>query len=755
MGRFFQTAPTQFVEDYIYQPPWELMQQAAAKEQQIYDAAVASTKIFDNLQIDHLQGEDDVYNVKEKQRYYAENAANIAKAIQNDPSKARQYMNNIEALSKELQKDMTTGDISKIQSSVQAYKKWQEDNKKLKEDDASRYTAAERAYLGEYLNAGGNSLSQGFRGEQVTKGIDYEAIRKSLGELKANKIKSTRQTPGGGLYMVETENGLEEMSEERMNGWMLSQILSPENLASLSQSEKYGLGTYRNSEGNIDYDNGSLFAPLRGFARAGHYSQQENSFKMSADSAAIAQMNEAGQNNRFYAELNYKKNKDAQDRIDNANKTKEEKINAYEREIAEGWIQGGEEGKKRVAFFENAKNNLLGTSGIYQSNLGSKFKSFSELQVESSKGDKDAQKILSQNLNSILKQAGINFNDPKQKVIAQEVIGLIKQNKLNKDDISNYLDKKIPAKINRTVDNETLKFLKNRSEITAQQEIKKNNQEIETKRNQILQNKNLGNDPNALKRIEKLKSEIYALQKRNQNISPDLIYKESIEEFKKGYKGYKDSNENFRNNLKTNLQEAFSNMDTKFKEKLSYSTTYETAPLNITAQSTIKSLLRDPDNTKEVTIEDGITSEPLGMTVFNKLENIVSVTTPDGYGRFGVIALDGEGKQYKITANVGTPTYRAIMNIAKANVNPNTPVGLSINYPTTAILKQQIEARKTLGQYNTQFNITSVKGNTYTIKQVGNTDKYNVYDSFGNLQTKKGPVDYVQAGVGIDINDNK
>ena len=755
MGRFFQTAPTQFVEDYIYQPPWELMQQAAAKEQQIYDTAIATAKLFDNLQIDHLQGEDDVYNVKEKQRYYAENAANIAKAIQNDPSKARQYMNNIEALSKELQKDMTTGDISKIQSSAQAYKKWQEDNKKRKEEDASRYSAAENYYLGEYLKAGGNSLNRQFKGELITKGIDYEAIRKSLGELKANKIKSTRQTPGGGLYMVETENGLEEMSEERMNGWMLSQILTPENLASLSQSEKYGLGTYRNSEGNIDYDNGSLFAPLRGFARAGHYSQQENSFKMSADSAAIAQMNEAGQNNRFYAELNYKKNKDAQDRIDNANKTKEEKINAYEREIAEGWIQGGEEGKKRVAFFENAKNNLLGTSGIYQSNLGSKFKSFSELQVASSKGDKDAQKILSQNLNSILKQAGINFNDPKQKVIAQEVIGLIKQNKLNKDDISNYLDKKIPAKINRTVDNETLKFLKNRSEITAQQEIKKNNQEIETKRNQILQNKNLGNDPNALKRIEKLKSEIYALQKRNQNISPDLIYKESIEEFKKGYKGYKDSNENFRNNLKTNLQEAFSNMDTKFKEKLSYSTTYETAPLNITAQSTIKSLLRDPDNTKEVTIEDGITSEPLGMTVFNKLENIVSVTTPDGYGRFGVIALDGEGKQYKITANVGTPTYRAIMNIAKANVNPNTPVGLSINYPTTAILKQQIEARKTLGQYNTQFNITSVKGNTYTIKQVGNTDKYNVYDSFGNLQTKKGPVDYVQAGVGIDINDNK
>ena len=89
MGRFFQTAPTQFIDNYIYQPPWELMQQAASQKQKIYDAAIASTKLFDNIPIEHLQGEDDVYNVQEKQRYYAENAANIAKAIQNDPSKAQ------------------------------------------------------------------------------------------------------------------------------------------------------------------------------------------------------------------------------------------------------------------------------------------------------------------------------------------------------------------------------------------------------------------------------------------------------------------------------------------------------------------------------------------------------------------------------------------------------------------------------------------------------------------------------------------
>lgn len=753
MGRFFQTAPTQFVEDYIYQPPWELMQQAAAKEQQIYDAAVASTKIFDNLQIDHLQGEDDVYNVKEKQRYYAENAANIAKAIQNDPSKARQYINNIEALSKELQKDMTTGDISKIQSSAQAYKKWQEDNKKLKEEDPSRYSAAERTYLADYINAGGNSISQKFKGDLVTKGLDYEALRKSMSELKASSVKSTTTTPAGNLYLVERGGKKEQLTEDELTAWLQAQVVTPENLASLRQSQQFGLGTYTDAEGKIDWKGGSLFTPLRGMASAAAYSNEESEIKYSGDSADIARMNEDGQNRRWAIDRQDKLIKEEKDRIDAANKTKEDKINAYDIKIAEAIIAND---PKAEAVWTNAKNNLTGTGGIYQSNAGSTYDSIETLQEKSASGDKAAQKILDQQLNKFLKQSGINFKDPKQKAIAQDIVGKIKQNKLSLDNLDDYFDKKIPAKINKTVNNETLKFLKNRSEITAQQEIKKNNQEIETKRNQILQNKNLSNDPNALKRIEKLKSEIYALQKRNQNISPDLIYKESIEEFKKGYKGYKDSNENFRNNFKTNIKNILTDFKDDWKDnKSKFSTTYETAPLNIAAQSSINLILRDPEISKELTIEDGTSTEELSEAKVKTLENIVSVIPPDSRGRYGVIALDKTGKQYKITANVGTPAYTAIMNIAKANVNPNTPVGLSINYPTTAILKQQIEARKTLGQSNVQFNIRSANGNNYTIQQVGNSDKYNVIDSFGNIQTKGNPVDYINAGVMIDKLDSK
>ena len=74
---------------------------------------------------------------------------------------------------------------------------------------------------------------------------------------------------------------------------------------------------------------------------------------------------------------------------------------------------------------------------------------------------------------------------------------------------------------------------------------------------------------------------------------------------------------------------------------------------------------------------------------------------------------------------------------------------------TKGIIKQQIEARKTLGQSNVQFDIKSVRGNNYTIKQVGNSDKYKVIDSFGNDQTGNQPVDYINAGIMIDKLDSK
>ena len=760
MGRFFQTAPTQFVEDYIYQPPWELIQQAAAKEQQIYDAAVASTKIFDNLQIDHLQGEDDVYNVKEKQRYYAENAANIAKAIQNDPSKARQYMSNIEALQNELQKDMTSGDLSHIVGSAQAYKKWQEDNKKLKEDEPGRYAAAERAYLAAYMNAGGNSISQRFKGELVTKDVDWNKYIDSAEKLKASVVKGTTSTPTGTGYIVEHEGKTEVMDSKKLKAFLFSKVMNPTDLASLRQSQQFGLGTYFSDPEmtTLDYE-ASGFNNFNLASQAMAYTNQENSTKVSGDTTWVAKMNEAGEERRWAIDRQDKLIKEEKDRIDAANKTKEDKINAYDIKIAEAIIAND---PKAEAVWTNAKNNLTGTGGIYQSNAGSIYDSIETLQEKSASGDKAAQKILDQQLNKFLKQSGINFKDPKQKAIAQDIVGKIKQNKLSLNNLDDYFDKKIPTiyKIEnikpdvKATDN----LYKSKLE-EIDRKILKIKDKIELTKNNsssILEKGKLR--PGYVKDLASYYNEIKALEKSKEPIQKEYTRKrkEALSSPGKNYTTNIDINEKFRNNFKTNIKNILTDFKNDWKDnKSKFSTTYETAPLNIAAQSSINLILRDPEISKELTIEDGTSTEELSEAKVKTLENIVSVIPPDSRGRYGVIALDKTGKQYKITANVGTPAYTAIMNIAKANVNPNTPVGLSINYPTTAILKQQIEARKTLGQSNVQFNIRSANGNNYTIQQVGNSDKYNVIDSFGNIQTKGNPVDYINAGIMIDKLDSK
>lgn len=328
MGRFFQTTPTQFTQDFIYQPPWELMQQAAAKKQQQYDNAIATSKLFNDIPIQHLQGVDDVANVKEKQRYYAESADMVAKAIQNDPSKVNQYMSSLEALGKELSKDMKEGDLSKIQSSAIAYKAWQEDsaNKKLKEEDPARYAAAERTFLGSYVKAGGNSISQGFKGEQITKDVDWDKLLDSAKNIQANEYSQESSGANGG-YIYKNKSDGTVVTPDKIKEHIISRLLTdPSNIAALKQSQQFGLAKYFNDEtGSLDLT-ASGFAPIMGYANANAYSKQSSSQTMASDgtyNAAMSRAQDESQYQRSMANSDYKWNVDRADKLQaEANKGK-------------------------------------------------------------------------------------------------------------------------------------------------------------------------------------------------------------------------------------------------------------------------------------------------------------------------------------------------------------------------------------------------------------------------------------------------
>ena len=780
MGRFFQTTPTQFTQDFIYQPPWELIQQAATKKQQVYDNALATSKLFNNIPIQHLQGVDDVANVKEKQRYYAESADNIAKAIQNDPANAQHYMANLEALGKELSMDMKEGDLSKIQNSAIAYKAWQDDegNKEMKKTDPARYAAAEKTFLSRYVNAGGNSISQGFKGEQITKDVDWKEILAHADKIKASEYDVTQDTASGLSIYTRKSSGKVVKKEDIEKDIIGRLIANPSNLAALRQSQDFGMAKYFDDEtGALDYS-ASGFNGIRGIAEANAYSTQTSSSTISGNTGAIAAMNEEGQNRRFYAGLQHAEKMKALEHeyntIEQQAKTKEEKLTAVQMKIAEATIAND---PIALQVWTSQEDNLTAKSGIYLSNLGSSFGSEANLQKEAAVGNKEALKIIDQNLPQLLGKAGINYKDPKQKAIAEKVVGLYKQGKINLNGVGDFVTNEIKrttsveSKLTEADIEKEAKSIAFKRGLTGGVKSVVNSvssffgdsvpERASTINMNALKDKIDRGDksPETLRKYNEAKANVerQKQEKNNPSFNSDALnwtqYKKQAKQniIDRNLK-YNDENESFRNSTQTKLEQGLRDFSTKWADISEFSTTYETAPLSIGTQGSLKNLFKDSEISKEWFIEKDGKNEDLTDTTSL---NFTSVTGVDGRGRNGLIVTDPTGKQFKITANPSSPAYRAVMNKLKSDVNINTSVGVSITYPTTNILKQQIEARKTLGQSNVTFELKSARGNDYIIKQVGNTDKYEVIDKYGKSQTNGRPVDYLNAAVMIDKLDSK
>ena len=779
MGRFFQTTPTQFTEDFIYQPPWELIQQAAAKKQQVYDNALATSKLFNNIPIQHLQGVDDVANVKEKQRYYAESADNIAKAIQNDPANAQHYMANLEALGKELSMDMKEGDLSKIQSSAIGFKTWQDDegNKEMKKTDPARYAAAEKTFLSRYINAGGNSISQGFKGEQITKDVDWKEILANADKIKASEYDITQDSASGLNIYTSKKSGKQVKKEDIERDIIGRLITDPSNLAALRQSQDFGMAKYFDDEtGALDYS-ASGFNGIRGIAEANAYSTQTSSNSISGNTGAIAAMNEAGEDRRFNQNLNWQKTKfsieEENKRVVEQNKSKNDKINAYELKIAEAQIAGD---NIAVALWENKLNNLEGNSGVFLSRAGSIYKDTKSLQQASAGGDTRAQKIISEGLNELLKGTSIDFKDPIQKAAAEKLVGLYKQGKLNKNNLGEEIAKIIPVKTKQPTEKEIEKLARQKAGFsTAVTPFRVIGNTASTMFGDVipgmfwqgtaadLKKKIDAGDKspkireaynNAVKQEKAQRSE--GLSTLNNISSRDWkdfkaeAKRDLIEESKK----YRDDNTLFRKNFQSKMETVLTNFNTNWdNSKSKFDTAYETAPLSIKSQSSINSLTRDPSISKELFIENNGTNEVLSESKI-KIVNYTGVIGADGRGRNGIIGLDKNGKQYKITANTNTPVYKAIMNIAKDDVNPNTEVGVQVRYPTVTSLKQSFEGLKRLGQSSARFDI-KVGSSNYTV--IGDSeDIIHAIDSFGNYVFNKNAdgtpktMNYIEAGVALE-----
>ena len=159
MSRFYQTAKPQFVDDIMYRYPWEMIYKALEGQQTMYNNAINNATLLGDLTFDYIQ-EDPFERKKalDKKQYYSDKTEELVKKLQSANNVGwKGILPEIDALSKELRKDMLTGDISKMQYSSDFLKKWEEDTKKFKEDNPAKWEELRRANIAKWSNPEGSS----------------------------------------------------------------------------------------------------------------------------------------------------------------------------------------------------------------------------------------------------------------------------------------------------------------------------------------------------------------------------------------------------------------------------------------------------------------------------------------------------------------------------------------------------------------------------------------------------------------------
>lgn len=309
MGRYFQTSNFDTSNNYMFTPPWELIAQKTAEKQQLLDTSLASLEMFNNLNVEHLQGEDDIYNLNQYKKYYEAKANEIAEAIKQggDPNK---YQNSIKSLAKELQDNMMNGDLSKIRQSALALQAWEKENEKYKEKDPAYYTHARNVFMSRYLKNGGNSLVSQWQGETLYNAPDWDKIQKSVDSLIASET-NWKKDVNTGNWITTTGQKVSEVTVERTRQRILSSLLAdPSNSQYLQQAQRLGYQRYYDENGQLDPTSPGLL-PILGIADSAAYSKIDQTQELKVNPYAMEKVKH--QNDIAMENLRHEHAKDLED----------------------------------------------------------------------------------------------------------------------------------------------------------------------------------------------------------------------------------------------------------------------------------------------------------------------------------------------------------------------------------------------------------------------------------------------------------
>jgi hypothetical protein len=265
MGRFYQTAKPEFIDNFIYQPPWELIQQNNLLKAQNYETEQQTFNLLNNLDIPHWDKPDGEL-AKNKQQEYQQATEALVDMYKKDPE-SEQAKTQLRDLQRKLYQDYTYGDISKIKKNKEQYDKYMAYAEKLPPGDKEIFLRQVDNYLKPNIDGTvNNALNKSFdymEHQGMVTGEDY---------FKSDRFKTLEadteayaNTSIGREWLYKNSKSVEDLKKEKIakdfRDWIQEQNLDKNNWDKY-WSQVGGIENLYDKEGKLGFEKGTYFGDM-------------------------------------------------------------------------------------------------------------------------------------------------------------------------------------------------------------------------------------------------------------------------------------------------------------------------------------------------------------------------------------------------------------------------------------------------------------------------------------------------------------
>lgn len=273
MGRFYKTSKPTYLDDFIYQPNWELASKVLQKKDSDMAFTVEQANLLGDLNFDVWKEA----NGKEAEEIKAkwENAGNeIVEALKNkDSSKAYKLLAKAQ---KDLKKDYKEGDIARIRHNATKYREFSKQIKDMTEQDKAIYASIPTNFLKniEKDNKAKFDFGKLYKKRdgmsEFLKSEEFKSLEEEFDidtkDKKSGAWLNTIYTKKGGIGLKKVQDAYKLFVENHPDFKDYMKVRQD------ASKDTPFAETYYDEDGNLTYDNpnttlGSMFNKLKNYTK--------------------------------------------------------------------------------------------------------------------------------------------------------------------------------------------------------------------------------------------------------------------------------------------------------------------------------------------------------------------------------------------------------------------------------------------------------------------------------------------------------